>query len=204
VISVLGFMVWLHHFFTMGSGADVNAFFGIATMVISVPTGVKLFNWLFTIYQGRALYPRSVDLGFMVTFSIGGMTGVLMAVPGADFVLHNSLFLIAHFHNTIIGGAVFGYLAGFAYWFPKAFGFKLNEKLGKAAFWFWQVGFFIAFMPLYALGFLGMTRRLNHTDNPLGPVPVRGRVGAVLIAWASPSSCCSWPSASATARNWPT
>lgn len=167
-ISILGFVVWLHHFFTMGSGANVNAFFGIATMIISVPTGVKLFNWLFTIYRGRLRFTTPVlwTLGFMVTFSIGGMTGVLLSVPGADFVLHNSLFLIAHFHNTIIGGAVFGYLAGFAYWFPKAFGFKLNEKIGKRAFWFWLSGFYFAFVPLYILGFLGMTRRLNHTNNP--------------------------------------
>ncbi|MCG9695455.1 cytochrome o ubiquinol oxidase subunit I [Shewanella sp. Isolate11] len=167
-ISILGFIVWLHHFFTMGSSANVNAFFGVMTMVIAVPTGVKLFNWLFTIYRGRLrlTVPVLWTLGFMVTFTIGGMTGVLLAVPGADYVLHNSLFLIAHFHNTIIGGAVFGYLAGFAYWFPKATGFHLNERLGKAAFWCWQVGFYVAFMPLYVLGFLGMTRRLNQTDNP--------------------------------------
>jgi cytochrome o ubiquinol oxidase subunit 1 len=185
VISVLGFMVWLHHFFTMGSGADVNAFFGIATMVISVPTGVKLFNWLFTIFRGRLRFEPPVlwTLGFMVTFSIGGMTGVLMAVPGADFMLHNSLFLIAHFHNTIIGGAVFGYLAGFSFWFPKAFGFTLDKKLGKAAFWFWQIGFYFAFMPLYVLGFLGMTRRLNHTNNPAwDPWLYLACVGVVLIA----------------------
>ncbi|MCH1921162.1 cytochrome o ubiquinol oxidase subunit I [Shewanella sp. A3A] len=167
-ISVLGFIVWLHHFFTMGSGANVNAFFGVMTMIIAVPTGVKLFNWLFTMYRGRVriTVPIMWTLGFMTTFTIGGMTGVLLAVPGADFVLHNSLFLIAHFHNTIIGGAVFGYLAGFAYWFPKAMGFHLNEKLGKSAFWCWLVGFYVAFMPLYVLGFMGMTRRLNHTDNP--------------------------------------
>jgi cytochrome o ubiquinol oxidase subunit 1 len=167
-ITVLGFIVWLHHFFTMGSGASVNAFFGIATMIISIPTGVKLFNWLFTIYQGRLRFTAPVlwTLGFMVTFCIGGMTGVLLAVPGADFVLHNSLFLIAHFHNVIIGGAVFGYLAGLSYWFPKAMGFKLDEKWGKASFWFWITGFYVSFMPLYVLGFMGMTRRLNHTNNP--------------------------------------
>ncbi|MCH1929897.1 cytochrome o ubiquinol oxidase subunit I [Shewanella sp. A25] len=167
-ISILGFIVWLHHFFTMGSSANVNAFFGVMTMIIAVPTGVKLFNWLFTIYRGRLrlTVPVLWTLGFMVTFTIGGMTGVLLAVPGADYVLHNSLFLIAHFHNTIIGGAVFGYLAGFAFWFPKATGFHLNERLGKASFWCWQIGFYIAFMPLYVLGFLGMTRRLNHVDNP--------------------------------------
>lgn len=167
-ISVLGFIVWLHHFFTMGSSANVNAFFGVMTMIIAVPTGVKLFNWLFTMYRGRLriTVPVLWTLGFMTTFTIGGMTGVLLAVPGADFVLHNSLFLIAHFHNTIIGGAVFGYLAGFAFWFPKAMGFHLDEKLGRVSFWCWQIGFYVAFMPLYVLGFLGMTRRLNSTDNP--------------------------------------
>ncbi len=183
-IAVLGFAVWLHHFFTMGAGASVNTFFGLATMLISIPTGVKLFNWLFTIYQGRLRFTAPIlwTLGFMITFSIGGMTGVLLAVPGADFVLHNSLFLIAHFHNVIIGGAVFGYIAGFAYWFPKAFGFTLNEKWGKAAFWFWISGFYVAFMPLYALGFMGMTRRLNHSDNPLWePYLYVAVVGAVLI-----------------------
>jgi len=185
VITVLGFMVWLHHFFTMGSGANVNAFFGLATMLIAIPTGVKLFNWLFTIYHGRLRFTAPVfwTLGFMVTFSIGGMTGVLLAIPGADFVLHNSLFVIAHFHNVIIGGAVFGYIAGFAFWFPKAFGFKLHEGWGKAAFSFWFVGFFVAFMPLYALGFMGMTRRLNMTDNPLWtPYLHVAFYGAVLIA----------------------
>jgi cytochrome o ubiquinol oxidase subunit 1 len=165
---VLSFIVWLHHFFTMGSGANVNAFFGITTMIISIPTGVKIFNWLFTMYRGRVQFTSPVlwTLGFMITFVIGGMTGVLMAVPAADFVLHNSLFLIAHFHNVIIGGVLFGYLAGVTYWWPKAFGFKLNERLGKCAFWCWLVGFYFAFMPLYVLGLMGMTRRLNHTDNP--------------------------------------
>ncbi|KVD76173.1 cytochrome o ubiquinol oxidase subunit I [Burkholderia ubonensis] len=184
-IMVLSFLVWLHHFFTMGSGANVNAFFGIMTMIIAIPTGVKVFNWLFTMYRGRIEFSTPVlwTIGFMVTFTLGGMTGVMMAIPGADFVLHNSLFLIAHFHNVIIGGVLFGYLAGFNYWFPKAFGFKLNEKLGKAAFWFWQVGFYIAFVPLYVLGFMGMTRRLNHYDNPTWhPWLLVAAFGAVLIA----------------------
>ncbi|EEA00834.1 cytochrome o ubiquinol oxidase, subunit I [Burkholderia sp. H160] len=184
-IMVLSFLVWLHHFFTMGSGADVNAFFGIATMVISIPTGVKVFNWLFTIYKGRLQFTTPIlwTIGFIITFTIGGMTGVMMAIPGADFVLHNSLFLIAHFHNVIIGGVLFGYLAGFNYWFPKAFGFKLNEKIGKAAFWFWQIGFWVAFTPLYVLGFMGMTRRLNHYDNPAWhPWLIVAAFGAVLIA----------------------
>jgi len=184
-ITVLSFIVWLHHFFTMGSGANVNAFFGIATMIIAIPTGVKIFTWLFTMYQGRIQFtsPMLWTLGFIVTFSIGGMTGVLLAVPGADFVLHNSLFLIAHFHNVIIGGAVFGYFAGMIYWFPKVFGFKLNEKLNKQAFWCWLIGFYVAFMPLYMLGFMGMTRRLNHYDNPdWHPFLVTAAIGAGIIA----------------------
>ncbi|MDC6132557.1 cytochrome o ubiquinol oxidase subunit I, partial [Burkholderia gladioli] len=183
-IMVLSFLVWLHHFFTMGSGADVNAFFGIATMIIAIPTGVKIFNWLFTIYRGRLEFTAPIlwTLGFMITFTVGGMTGVMMAIPGADFVLHNSLFLIAHFHNVIIGGVLFGYLAGFNYWFPKAFGFKLNEKLGKRAFWFWQMGFIFAFTPLYVLGFMGVTRRLNHYDNPAWhPWMLVALFGAVLV-----------------------
>ncbi|MEX3557515.1 MAG: cytochrome o ubiquinol oxidase subunit I [Burkholderia sp.] len=183
-IMVLSFIVWLHHFFTMGSGADVNAFFGIATMVIAIPTGVKIFNWLFTIYRGRLEFTAPIlwTLGFMITFTVGGMTGVMMAISGADFVLHNSLFLIAHFHNVIIGGVLFGYLAGFNYWFPKAFGFKLNEKLGKRAFWFWQIGFIFAFTPLYVLGFMGVTRRLNHYDNPAWhPWMLVALFGAVLV-----------------------
>ncbi|MDE1985636.1 MAG: cytochrome o ubiquinol oxidase subunit I [Alphaproteobacteria bacterium] len=183
-ITVLSFVVWLHHFFTMGSGANVNAFFGITTMVISIPTGVKIFNWLFTMYRGRVRLEVPVlwTLGFIVTFVIGGMTGVLMAVPPADFVLHNSLFLIAHFHNAIIGGVVFGCMAGLNYWFPKAFGFKLDPRLGKVSFWCWLVGFYIAFMPLYALGLMGMTRRLDHVNNPVWHVYlVVAMVGAVLI-----------------------
>ena len=167
-ICILSFLVWLHHFFTMGAGADVNAIFGIATMIIAVPTGVKVFNWLFTMYGGRVRFktPLLWSIGFMVTFVIGGMTGVLMAVPPADFVLHNSLFLVAHFHNVIIGGVLFGAFAGYTYWFPKAFGFRLHEGLGQAAFWCWLVGFYVAFMPLYVLGLLGMTRRMQHYDVP--------------------------------------
>ncbi|MFZ1078870.1 MAG: cbb3-type cytochrome c oxidase subunit I, partial [Methylovirgula sp.] len=165
-ICILSFTVWLHHFFTMGAGADVNAIFGIASMIIAVPTGVKIFNWLFTMYGGRIRYEPPIlwAIGFMVTFVIGGMTGVLLAVPPADFLLHNSLFLVAHFHNVIIGGVLFGGFAGYTYWFPKAFGFKLHERLGQAAFWFWLIGFYVAFMPLYVLGLLGMTRRMQHYD----------------------------------------
>jgi cytochrome o ubiquinol oxidase subunit I len=183
-ICVLSFVVWLHHFFTMGAGADVNAFFGIMTMIIAVPTGVKIFNWLFTLYGGRVRFTVPVywTLGFMVTFVIGGMTGVLMAIPPADFVLHNSLFLIAHFHNVAIGGVVFGVMAGYNYWFPKAFGFKLNEPLGKAVFWCWFFGFYLAFMPLYALGLMGATRRMQHyPDLHWQPLMQVALSGAMLI-----------------------
>jgi cytochrome o ubiquinol oxidase subunit I len=184
VICVLSFLVWLHHFFTMGAGADVNAFFGIATMIIAVPTGVKIFNWLFTLYGGRIRFTVPVywTIGFMVTFVIGGMTGVLMAIPPADFVLHNSLFLIAHFHNVAIGGVVFGVMAGISYWFPKAFGFTLNERLGKAVFWCWFFGFYLAFMPLYVLGLMGATRRMQHYSNlHWQPLMLVALAGAILI-----------------------
>jgi cytochrome o ubiquinol oxidase subunit I len=183
-ICVLSFFVWLHHFFTMGAGADVNAVFGIASMIIAVPTGVKIFNWLFTMYGGRLRFnvPLLWSLGFMITFVIGGMTGVLLAVPPADFVLHNSLFLVAHFHNVIIGGVVFGVFAGYTYWFPKAFGFTLDERLGKAAFWCWFLGFYGAFTPLYAVGLLGMTRRMQHYDVAAWhPWLLVAMAGAVLI-----------------------
>jgi cytochrome o ubiquinol oxidase subunit 1 len=183
-ICVISFMVWLHHFFTMGAGPDVNAIFGIASMIIAVPTGVKIYNWLFTMYGGRIRFttPMLWSIGFMVTFIIGGLTGVLVAVPPADFVLHNSLFLVAHFHNVIIGGVLFGAFAGYTYWFPKAFGFRLHEGLGKAAFWFWLIGFYVAFMPLYAVGFLGMTRRMQHYDvAEWRPWLLLAGVGSVLI-----------------------
>jgi len=183
-ICLLSFSVWLHHFFTMGAGGDVNGFFGIASMLIALPTGVKIFNWLFTMYGGRIRLasPMLWSIGFMVTFVIGGMTGVLLASPAADFVLHNSLFLVAHFHNVIIGGVLFGAFAGYTYWFPKAFGFSLDERLGKTAFWFWFVGFYVAFVPLYVLGLEGMTRRMQHYDRPEWyPWVLVAGVGALLI-----------------------
>ncbi|WP_181171594.1 cytochrome o ubiquinol oxidase subunit I [Mesorhizobium sp. B2-4-10] len=165
-ICIVSFMVWLHHFFTMGAGADVNAAFGIATSVIAVGTGVKIYNWLFTMYGGRVRFetPMLWALGFVTTFIIGGMTGVLLAVPPADFMLHNSLFLVAHFHNVIISGVLFAAFAGFTYWFPKAFGFRLHEGWGKAAFWVTLAGYILVFVPLYIVGLLGMTRRLQHID----------------------------------------
>jgi cytochrome o ubiquinol oxidase subunit 1 len=184
VIAFLSFTVWLHHFFTMGAGPDVNAFFGITTMIIAVPTGVKVFNWLFTMYRGKVQFNSTMywTLGFIVTFVIGGVSGILLAIPPADFVFHNSEFLIGHFHNVLIPGALFGYFAGYTYWFPKAFGFRLNEKWGKRAFWAWIVGFYVAFMPLYVLGFEGMPRRLAHYSNPAWhPWLEIAAVGAVLI-----------------------
>src|SRR5712671_5489089 len=183
-ICVLSFLVWLHHFFTMGASASVNGFFGVMTMIIAVPTGVKVFNWLFTMYGGRVRFtvPMLWSIGFMITFVVGGMTGVLMAVPPADFQVHNSLFLVAHFHNVIIGGVVFGAMAGYSYWFPKAFGFKLDERWGKASFWCWLIGFYLAFMPLYLVGLMGMTRRMQHYDNlAWQPWLVVAMVGAVVI-----------------------
>lgn len=185
-ITVLSFLVWLHHFFTMGAGGNVNAFFGIATMVIAIPTGVKVFNWIFTMYRGRVSFttPMLWTIGFITTFVFGGMTGVMLAVPAIDFQVHNSLFLVAHFHNAIIGGVVFGYLAGFTYWFPKATGFKLDERIGKYAFWCWFVGFYVAFVPLYILGFMGATRRLSHYDAAQAswqPLFIIAMIGALII-----------------------
>ncbi|RVD53821.1 MAG: cytochrome o ubiquinol oxidase subunit I [Mesorhizobium sp.] len=185
VITILSYLVWLHHFFTMGSGASVNSFFGITTMIISIPTGAKIFNWLFTMYRGRIRFelPMMWTVAFMLTFVVGGMTGVLLAVPPADFVLHNSLFLIAHFHNVIIGGVLFGLFAGIAYWWPKAFGFKLDPFWGKVSFWCWVVGFWFAFMPLYILGLMGVTRRMRVFDDPSLQIWfVIAAFGAVLIA----------------------
>jgi len=183
-ICVLSFMVWLHHFFTMGASADVNGFFGVMTMIIAVPTGVKVFNWLFTLYGGtiRFSVPLMWALGFMTTFVIGGMTGVLLAIPPVDFITHNSLFLVAHFHNVIIAGVLFGAFAGYNFWFPKAFGFKLDERWGRASFWCWLVGFYLAFMPLYLLGLMGATRRMQHyADTGWQPLMIVALVGALFV-----------------------
>ncbi len=183
-IAFLSFIVWLHHFFTMGAGPSVNAFFGIMTMFIAIPTGVKIFNWLFTGYKGRIQFttPMLWFLGFVVAFTMGGMAGVLMSIPGADFQIHNSLFLIAHFHSVILPGVLFGFFAGFTYWFPKFTGFKLNERLGRYAFWCWLIGFLVAFMPLYQLGLMGATRRLDHYDEPTWqPLFIVAALGAGII-----------------------
>jgi cytochrome o ubiquinol oxidase subunit 1 len=185
-ITVLSFSVWVHHFFTMGAGPDVNIFFGLTTMMIAIPTGVKIFNWLFTMFRGRVRFttPMYWTLGFIATFAVGGMAGVLLSVPPADYVLHNSLFLIAHFHTMLIPGSLFGFFAGYTYWFPKAFGFPLNEKLGKWAFWAWLIGFDLAFVPLYVLGLMGMPRRMEHYANPAWQpylIIAAGGVAVILI-----------------------
>ncbi len=184
-IMVLSFCVWLHHFFTMGAGPNVNIAFGISTMLIAVPTGVKIFNWLFTMYRGRIRFttPMYWTLAFISTFALGGMAGVLLSVPPADFVLHNSLFLIAHFHNMLIPGTLFGFFAGYTYWFPKAIGFPLSEKWGKRAFWCWLIGFYLAFIPLYILGFMGMPRRMQHYENlAWHPYLIVAAVGTAVIS----------------------
>ena len=184
-IVFLSFTVWLHHFFTMGAGADVNAFFGIMTMIIAIPTGVKIFNWLATMYRGRITFatPMLWFLGFVATFTMGGVAGVLMALPPVDFQLHNSLFLVAHFHTMIVGGVVFGFFAGLTYWLPKFTGFMFNERLGRYAFWGWFIGFLGAFIPLYILGIMGATRRLDHYEASLGwqPLFIVAAIGVAVV-----------------------
>ncbi|MEI6531372.1 MAG: cbb3-type cytochrome c oxidase subunit I [Chlamydiota bacterium] len=185
LITVLSFLVWLHHFFTMGASANVNAFFGIMTMLIAIPTGVKIFNWLFTKFRGRVHFtsPMLWFFAFVLNFTVGGMTGMLLSSPPVDFQAHNSLFLIAHFHGMVIGGMLFGFFAAFTYWFPKFTGFVLSEKLNRAAFWCWFVGFLTAFMPLYMLGFMGATRRLDRYEASTGwhPLFIVAGIGALII-----------------------
>lgn len=184
-ITLLSYLVWLHHFFTMGAGADVNSFFGIVTMLIAIPAGVQVFSWILTMYRGRVNFasPMYWFIGFLCTFMLGGMAGVFMASPPADFQVHNSLFLVAHFHTMIIGVALFGIFAGITYWFPKIMGFRLNERLGIRAFWLWFMGFFVSFIPLYLLGFMGATRRLDHYPSATGwqPLYITSTIGFVII-----------------------
>jgi len=186
VIAVLSFTVWVHHFFTMGQDPVRNSIFAIATMVIGVPTGVKIYDWIFTMYRGRIQFtvPMLWLLGFIITFTIGGMTGVMLAIPGVDFKMHNSLFLVAHFHNVLIPGMLFGLFAGFHYWFPKAFGFRLDEKWGRRAFWGWLIGFYVAFMPLYVLGLMGMPRRMvSYADPAWQPFLIVAAIGALIVLY---------------------
>ena len=184
-ITALSYLVWLHHFYTMGAGADVNAFFGIVTMLIAIPSGVQVFNWILTMRKGKVTFdsPMCWFVGFVCVFMVGGMSGLIMASPPADFQVHNSLYLIAHFHSMIIGVALFGIFAGVTYWFPKIFGFKLNDKLGKRAFWCWFIGFFVAFGPLYLLGLMGATRRLDHYASSTGwqPLYITAAIGFIII-----------------------
>lgn len=185
LITLLSYLVWLHHFFTMGSGADVNSFFGIVTMLISIPMGVQVFNWILTMYKGKVHFatPMYWFIGFLIVFAIGGMAGVLMGSPPADFQVHNTLFLVAHFHTMVIGAALFGIFAGVTFWFPKIMGFMLDERLGKHAFWLWMVGYFVSFIPLYLLGLMGATRRLDHYDASTGwqPLFITSTVGFFIV-----------------------
>lgn len=170
IIAALSFLVWVHHFFTMGTGALVNSVFSITTMAIGIPTGVKIFNWLFTMYKGRIQFttPMLWSLGFIVNFVIGGVTGVMLAMAAADYQYHNTYFLVAHFHYVLIAGTVFACFAGFHYWYPKMFGHKLNEKIGKWCFWLFMIGFNVCFMPMYFLGLAGMPRRIYTYDPESG------------------------------------
>jgi cytochrome o ubiquinol oxidase subunit 1 len=184
-ITVLSYMVWLHHFFTMGGGATVNAFFSVMTHIIAIPMGVQVFNWILTMFRGRIIFatPMYWFIGFVATFVIGGMTGLLLGAAPADFQLHNSLFLIAHFHTMVVGGAIFGTFAGVTYWFPKLTGYSLNERIGRWAFWIWLLGFFVCFGPLYLLGLMGATRRLDHYSASTGwqPLYVTAFIGFLII-----------------------
>jgi cytochrome o ubiquinol oxidase subunit 1 len=186
-IGVLSFTVWVHHFFTMGQSADINAVFGIATIAIGVPTGVKIYDWIWTMFRGEVRFtvPMLYALAFMMTFVLGGFTGVLLAFPPLDYLAHNTLFLVAHFHNMLIPGLLYGMLAGYHYWFPKAFGFRLNEKWGRIAVGCWVVGFYLAFMPLYVLGAAGVARRTQEVFEPaFRPWLYMAGVGALVLLGA--------------------
>ena len=183
-IAVLSFTVWVHHFFTMGQSADLNAVFGVATMTIGIPTGVKIFDWIFTMYRGRVRFtvPMLYALAFMVLFTVGGLTGILLANPAIDFQVHNSVFLVAHFHNMLIPGLLYGMLAAYTYWFPKAFGFRLDEWWGRLSCGFWVSGFCLAFLPLYPLGLMGMPRRTQEFFEPdYLPYTIVAGIGALLL-----------------------
>jgi cytochrome aa3-600 menaquinol oxidase subunit I len=185
-ISILSFLVWTHHFFTMGQGAMTNSIFSITTMMIAIPTGIKIFNWLFTLRKGRIRFtvPMLYSLGFIPLFTIGGVTGVMLAMSAADYQYHNTMFLVAHFHNVIIPGVVFAMLAGMTYYWPKMFGFMLNEKIGKWAFWFVTIGFVLAFFPMYISGLDGQARRMYtySAETGFGPYNFISFIGAFLMA----------------------
>ncbi|MGH7046243.1 MAG: cbb3-type cytochrome c oxidase subunit I [Stellaceae bacterium] len=186
-IAILSFTVWVHHFFTMGQGEDINSLFGIATMAIGVPTGVKIYDWIWTMFLGEVRFtvPMLYSLAFMMTFVLGGLTGIILAFPPLDYLVHNTLFLVAHFHNVIIPGTVYGLLAGYEYWFPKAFGFRLNERWGRLSFVCWVIGFYLAFMPLYVMGAAGVARRTQQvSETVLWPWLYVAEIGALLLGAA--------------------
>ncbi|MEQ2525430.1 cytochrome aa3 quinol oxidase subunit I [Robertmurraya yapensis] len=186
IISVLSCLVWAHHFFTMGQGAASNSFFSITTMAIAVPTGVKIFNWLFTMWKGKIRFtvPMLYSIGFIPLFTIGGVTGVMLAMSAADYQYHNTMFLVAHFHNTIIPGVVFAMLAGLTYYWPKMFGFMLNERIGKWTFWALSIGFVLAFFPMYITGLDGQARRMyTYSESTgFGPLNMLSFIGAGIMA----------------------
>jgi len=186
-IAVLSFTVWVHHFFTMGQSANLNAAFGIATMMIGVPTGVKIYDWMLTMFRGRIrlTVPMLYAVGFLFLFVVGGLSGILLANPSIDYQVHNTLFLVAHFHNMLVPGTLFGLIAGYTMWFPKAFGFRLNDKWGYRAAWGWIVGFTLAFFPLYVVGLMGMPRRtVAYTDPAYLPWMLAAVAGAACVLFA--------------------
>ena len=183
-IAILSFTVWLHHFFTMGQSANINAVFGIASMLIGIPTGVKIYDWMLTMFRGRIRFtvPMIYSIGFMLLFVLGGMSGILLADPGIDYQVHNSVFLVAHFHNVAVPGVLFGMIAAYHFWFPKAFGFRLNERWGKISALCWIIGFMLAFFPLYGLGLMGMPRRtVAYSEPTYVPLEMVALLGAVLV-----------------------
>ncbi len=186
-IGGVSWSVWLHHFFTMGAGPGVNAFFSIASMLVGIPTGVKVFNWAFTLYRGRVRFdvPMLWALAALVLLLIGGLTGMMLAMPAINYTVHNSVFVVAHFHTmlNVVGFACFGAIN---YWFPKVFGFRLDERTGKRAFWFFSAGTFVLFGSMYALGFMGMPRRIDYIPFPSWrPLLIAEEVGIVLFVIAS-------------------
>ncbi|WP_281995131.1 cbb3-type cytochrome c oxidase subunit I [Ruegeria faecimaris] len=183
-IAVLSFTVWLHHFFTMGQSALINAVFGIATMLIAIPTGVKVYDWMATLFRGRIRFsvPMLYGLSFLMLFVIGGLSGVILANPTIDYQVHNTLFLVAHFHNVLLPGVLFGLLAGYNYWFPKAFGFRLSEGWGRISVALWTVGFMLTFLPLYFVGLMGMPRRSYSWEDPsFHPYMIAAVLGSLVI-----------------------
>lgn len=185
-IAFLSMIVWVHHFYTMGAGPAVNSFFSITTMLIAVPTGVKMFNWLFTMRKGRIKFTTAMlwTLAFIPTFTIGGVTGVMLAMGAADYQYHNTHFLVAHFHYVLIPGVVFAVFAALYYWWPKMFGHMLNEKIGKWHFWLFNIGFNLTFMPMFLLGLDGMTRRMYTYSESTGwgPLNLLSASGSIILA----------------------